>query len=308
MRIKYFQTGLLLALIALSPLSCGQGTGEATSPADGKPCARIVSLAPNITETLFALGLGDRVAGVTEFCAYPPEARRKPKVGGFLDINYEALAALHPDLVILLPSHGEARKRLAALGIGTLTVRNGVVGEILGSIDTIGKTCGVPGRADSLTRDIRARMAAIRGRTENLAKPRVLIVVDRTAGRGKPGTVCVAGPETFYDELVTLAGGENAYRGPKIPYPEVSSEGIIRLNPEVIVDILPALATQGIPPGAARADWMTLEGVRAVRTGRVHVLTEGYAVVPGPRFIQTLEKFAELIHPEASGIHAGGAQ
>lgn len=308
MRIRHFQAGLLLVLTALSVMSCGQGTGEAASPAEGTACARIVSLAPNITETLFALGLGDRVAGVTEFCVYPPEAREKPNVGGFLDINYEALAALRPTLVILLPSHGEARKRLAALGIGTLTVRNDVVGEILGSIETIGRTCGVPGRADSLTRDIQARMAAVRARTENLAKPRVLIVVDRTAGRGKPGTVCVAGPGTFYDELITLAGGENAYRGPKIPYPEVSAEGVLRLDPEVIVDILPALATQGIPPEAARADWTALDRVRAVRTGRVHVLTGGYAVVPGPRFIQTLEKFAELIHPEASGIHAGGAQ
>jgi iron complex transport system substrate-binding protein len=281
-------------------LSCGTGDAPPESPAAGKDYTRIVSLAPNITETLFALGIGDRVAGVTRFCTYPPEAREKPQVGGYLDINYEALAALRPDLVMLLPEHAEIRKKLERLGINTMVVHNRVVRDIFDTIHAIGDACGVADRADSLARDMETRMESVRKRTENLPKPRVLIVIERKTGGGTPGAVYAAGPNTSFDELIQLAGGINAYRGPEIPYPEISVEGVIRLNPEVIIDIIPTLVEQGITAERARADWKSLSTVSAVQTNRIYIFSDNSLVIPGPRFIQALENLAETIHP--SGV------
>ncbi|MHB9027489.1 MAG: ABC transporter substrate-binding protein [Candidatus Latescibacterota bacterium] len=287
---------IALALLIPAGFSCGSGDKPSESPTAGRNYTRIVSLAPNITETLFALGIGDRVTGVTRFCTYPPEAREKPQVGGYLDINYEALAALRPDLVILLPEHEEIRKKLEGLDIYTMTVHNRVIRDILDTIHAIGDTCGVSARADSLARDMETRMEAVRKRTKGLPKPRVLIVIERKVGGGTPGAVYAAGPNTSFDELIRLAGGTNAYRGPEISYPEISVEGIIRLDPEVIIDIIPALAAQGITEERARSDWKKLSTISAVKTDRIYILSDNSLVIPGPRFIKALENLAEIIH------------
>jgi len=128
----------------------------------------------------------------------------------------------------------------------------------------------------------------------------VLVSVGRNAGTGAMGPVYVAGPKTYYDELVALAGGENAYRGAAIAYPELSSEGIIRLDPDIIIDIIPDLSQRGVSEQAALGDWKALWDARAVKRGRVHLIAADYAAVPGPRFIRTLEDMARLIHPEVS--------
>ncbi len=288
---------LLAVFLIIGTVACGRSDRRSGTPVPGESRSRIVSLAPNITETLYALGLGDRVAGVTRFCNYPAEAREKPRVGGFLDINYEALVSLYPDLVILLPEHADVRKRVENLGIPVLTVHNRVVGEILDTIAVIGSACGVKARSDSLVRDIGSRIDTVRKRAEGRTRPRVLLVVERKVG-GVPESVFVAGTGTFYDELITLAGGVNAYDGPGIAYPEISTEGILRLDPDIIVDIIPTIDAQGITPEAARSDWTGFGAVRAVKTGRVHVIGESYAVIPGPRFIRMLEELARIIHPE----------
>ncbi len=286
-------------MLALSAVSCTGGKESSGTPQPvSKTYSRIISLAPNITETLFALGLGDRVAGVTDFCKYPPEARTRAKVGGLFNPNLEAMAVLKPDLVILLPESEQVRAALSGQGVEILTVRNRVVAEILDSITAIGKKCGAEGKATALRTDIETRMASVREKTVGLNRPRVLLVVERTLGTGNPGAVCVAGPNTFYDELITLAGGKNAYRGPAIPYPQVSGESILRLDPEIIIDLLPVMTDRGLTEDAVRRDWNCLPGVSAVKTGRLHVMSADYTVIPGPRFIRTLEDLAALMHPE----------
>jgi iron complex transport system substrate-binding protein len=293
---RYIPLALAL-LLSWGAAGCGNGGGKGSSRSPAGVPARIVSLSPSITETLFALGLGDRVAGVTRFCTFPSEARAKPKVGGFLDTDFEALVSLKPDMVILLPSHETARAYLSGLGIRTLTVRNEPVGEILGTITRIGAVCGVTVRADSLVAAMRSRMSAVAAETSGLAKPRVLVSVDRTPGTGSVQTVYAAGGGTWYAELVALAGGRNAYGG-GIAYPELSAEGIVRLDPDVIVDIVPDIGARGTDADVARKDWNALPEVSAVKNGRVYVLTADYMAVPGPRFVRALDDFARLIHPE----------
>jgi len=157
----------------------------------------------------------------------------------------------------------------------------------------------VSGAADSLAASLRKRMRTIKERTRNLHKTRILVSAGRTVGSGAPGAVFAAGPGTYYDELITLAGGVNAYAGRPIPYPELTAEAIIRLDPEVIVDLVPELELRGLTSEKVQKDWATLPEVRAVKNNRVHVLSGGYTTVPGPRFILLLEDLARILHPEA---------
>ncbi len=263
------------------------------------PPARIVSLAPSVTEVLFALGLGGRVVGVTSFCRYPPEAARLPQVGGYLDLNLEAIVALGPDLVILIQDHDAAQARLEALGVPTLQVDQGDLDGILRSIEEIAARCGVAERGGELVAGIRGRLEAVEQRVAGLPRPRTLAVVGREAGSGSLATVWVAGTETFYDDVIALAGGVNAAAPSPVAYPEVSREGLLHIDPDVILDLLADLDDRGVAAAAAAADWQELSALRAVRTGRVHLLEHELTVVPGPRVAALVEQVAQALHPEA---------
>jgi iron complex transport system substrate-binding protein len=272
---------------------------DGTRPAgSGESCQRIVSLSPSTTETLFALGLGGRIVGVTRFCNYPPEASKLRRVGGYLDPNYEAIASLEPDLVILLPEQAGVRRFLDELLLRHVTVNNKRVTDILGAIETIGSICGESAAARSLVDSIAERIEFIHRRAADLPRPRVLVAVDRAVETGTLREVYIAGRSTHYDELLRIAGGVNAYREKAVDYPMLTAEGIIHCNPEIIVDIRPRIGAVPTPVAEAVHEWRTVSMVEAVTQGRVHVLTGDYAVVPGPRFIILLEELARIIHPE----------
>ena len=170
----------VVAVFAASFLARAKlGPPPAAPPAPDGPPRRIVSMAPSITETLFALGLGDRVVGTTSYCNHPPEAREKPRIGGFHDPNFEAVVALRPDLVVTLVEQQSARDALAILGIPVATVSHQTIDGILESIPALGDACGVQPRAEALAGELRARLARIARRTAGLRRPRVLIVVGR---------------------------------------------------------------------------------------------------------------------------------
>jgi iron complex transport system substrate-binding protein len=282
-------TFLFLTLLLVS---CVGTPGKYTIP---PTAVRIISLAPNITETLFALGLGDRVIGVTRFCDYPPEAREKPSVGGFLDPNYEMISSLHPDLVLLLPEHVEVMESLDNLGIRYEIVHDRTVAEILGTIGRIGNLCGKEHEADSLIADIDGRIKTIQTAAAKGVKPKVLISVSREFDAETISRVYAAGPGTFYDELIGFAGGENAYRGPDISYPVLSAEGLISLNPDIIIDLIPPGQEEDVSPETIRNTWAGFGTIGAVRSGQIYVLDDDYAVVPGPRFIEFLEELAGIV-------------
>jgi iron complex transport system substrate-binding protein len=124
--------------------------------------------------------------------------------------------------------------------------------------------------------------------------------VEREVGTGRVGSVWVAGPETFYDDIVRLAGGVNAFQGGGAVYPEVSREGLLHLDPDVILDVVADIEARALDRSRLAADWRAHPELRAVREGRVHLLTEGYEVIPGPRVTRTVEEVARLLHPEAA--------
>lgn len=268
------------------------------SPREGghDPCGRIVSLSPNLTEILFAVGLGDHVVGVTRFCEYPPEAARLPRVGGYFDTNIEAVVALEPDLVVLLPAHENVRTVLERLGIECLVTGNETIGEILRSITTIGRRCGAADSAGAVRELMTRRIDRIRRLTGDLDRPSVLIVVSRTYA-ASPVDVCAAARGTFYDELVEAAGGRNAIDSRVPAYPELSMEGLLHLDPDVIVEIVPAADARRLDRDRLAAGWNGASDLRAVREGRVTILTGSHAAVPGPRLALLLEELAQAIHP-----------
>jgi len=267
----------------------------------GSPCAyhRIVSLAPSVTEILFELGLGDNVVGVTRYCKYPPEACGKTQVGGYVDPNYEELLRLRPDIVVMLSVHTAAQEHLRRLGLATLTVDHATIQGIVGSIMTIGNACGAARRAEAMVKEIIARLDRVRDMTNGCDRPRVLVSVDRNTDAFS--SVYIAGEKTCYDEMITIAGGVNAYTSATAAYPAVSTEGICRMDPQVIIDLVPYLEKSEKKREKILAQWNSIAGVEAVKEGRVYLFEQDYTVIPGPRFIALLEDMARAIHPELHG-------
>jgi iron complex transport system substrate-binding protein len=264
---------------------------------DSREAARIVCMAPSITETLYALGLGDRVAGVTRFCRYPPEVRAKAKIGGYFDPNFEAIVALRPDLVVMLAEHQQWAPAFRKLGLRTLAVRQIDVPGIRDSITAIGRACGAEAKAAEVLGDIDARLSRVREKVAGRPRPRVLVVVNRNLGSGRLEDVYVASGEGHLGTVLELAGGQNAYRQGPEGFPIVSSEGILHIDPEVIIDVVSDESWARWGEEAIRADWQQVREVEAVRSGRVHVFADDRACLPGPRFIRLVEAFARLLHP-----------
>jgi iron complex transport system substrate-binding protein len=304
MRGKLFLGIAIFLVFAGSFLAKGL-LGRSSSPPEppiGQP-QRIVSMAPSITETLFALGLGDRVVGVTRYCSYPDEAKSKACIGGYLDPNFEAIVLLKPDLVVLLVENEQSMPALRKLRLRTLAVCHQTVEGILASIDQLGRSCGRQQQAQQILADIRSRLDRVHRKTAGLKRPKVLFAVERTLGAGHLEDVYVAGANGFFDRIVTLAGGRNACPDCTANFPVVSTEGILRMNPEVILDMVSGLAGRRADPATIRRDWQQLDQVDAVANGRVHVIQADYAFVPGPRFILLVEDLARLIHPEVDWDH-----
>ncbi len=263
---------------------------DAVRPA-GNP-TRIVSLSPSITEILFALELGDRVVGVTRYCTYPPDAQNRALVGGYFDPNYEAILALRPDLVLTRKDHTDAIKHLRGLDVPIATVNHRDLAGVIESVSVIGVACG----AEDKARDLRAGLQRRLDTPAETGTPvRTLICIGRKMGEGTVRDVTITGADGYYDRILAAAGGTNAYTGTAVPFPVVSAEGILTMNPDVIVELAPGLASQGLTPDSVRHDWDELPELRAHRNGRIHVLTNDYTVIPGPRFVHLLDDLAGIL-------------
>ena len=261
-----------------------------TAAAEGIP-QRIVSLAPSVTEVLFEAGLGSRVVGVTSYCRFPRAVFALPKIGGYLTPSYEALVALQPDLIVTLPEHADIEPRLAALKIPTLRVDHRSLDGIVRSIVTVGERCGAEASANGAAQALRRDLARARRIAAGRARPRVLICFGRSEDFRR---LHAAAPGTVHDDLITHAGGQNALTSGTVSYPTLSVEGVMRLDPDVIVEF----TAGGKETGALRHQWNVLDSVRAVKTSRVYVFTGEFLSVPGPRFARFAETIARSIRGE----------
>ncbi len=260
---------------------------------------RIVSLSPNVTEIVFALGAGDRLVAVSRYCDYPREVSRLPRAGGFVDPDYEAIVTLQPDLVIMLDSHDAVAIELKKLGIATLKVPHRSVADVHRAIRMIGDVCGASARADSLISRLKHRTRIVSRAVSGLPRPRVLLSIGRSTSSGQIGAVYVAGRDGFFDRLIELAGGRNVCREARVAFPRVSPEGVMRLNPDVIVDLVNIQGEKNLSENELSGQWQALDGVSAVQNGRVHILTDTRPLRPGPRYVEFLCQLAKRLHPQA---------
>lgn len=273
----------------------------------GAEPARIVSTAPSITEILFALGLGSRVAGVTQYCRYPAEAQSKPKIGTFLEPDLERILSLRPDLVLVISNPVQVAERLRQLGVRAENVKQDSIADIFESIALIGRLTGTEQRATRLAMDIRAKLDAAKRQASGQRRRSVLFLVGRSPGtlQGMVG----AGPGTFVDELLSLAGGDNLLKGSPIAYPKVSLEQVLAGDPEVILDMGDFAHAEGKPLEPAQrvlALWSKYPQLRAVRSGGVRQVGEEIFIRPGPRVGQAALRMVRLIHGQETA--SGGAR
>lgn len=259
---------------------------------------RIVSTAPSITEMLYALGLGDRVAGVTRYCRYPPEARLKPKIGDYTSPNLEAIAALRPDLVIVQTNPVRLAEKLGVLHLRVLEINQESIAAIYKSIHDIGEATGTSYNATRLADSILSGLNAVRQRVAGMPKVRMMFVVGRSPNR-LDGLV-VSGRASYLNEVIEIAGGENVFRDAIAGYPKVSLEEVMARNPEVIVDMGDMSDTVGVTAEHKRevvSLWDQVPNLAAVKRHRVFAVASDIFVVPGPRVIDAAKAFAEMLHP-----------
>jgi iron complex transport system substrate-binding protein len=247
---------------------------------------RIVSLAPNITETLFFLGVGDLVVGRTDYCDYPPQAAKIPSVGSITTPNIEGVISLRPDLVA--GSTHFQKETLAALENLNIPVYLGIISgdyeEIFAMITSLGRITGTDGRAEDIVRGMRERKRAVEEAVRDAAhKPRVYYMISY----GEAGDY-TAGRDTFISALIKSAGGLNA--GDDIEGWRYSVEALFRDEPEIILC--------GALSGGGRrlAATPPYSRLRAVREGRVHEIDNDLLDRIGPRTIDGLEMMARIFH------------
>lgn len=303
MIIKFYSNFFISARVAFVCLIifltvCQKKQSDSPTSEHATKYQHIISLSPSTTEILFQLGLGDKIIGVTNFCNYPEAAKFKQRLGGYLDPNYEAIAALQPDLVIILPEQETVKNFLIELKLNYIVVNNKTITDILTAIEIIGQKCGANLQAQLILENIKNKMRHVRTTTKNLTKRTVLISIGRTLGSGTLADVYAAGGETYYTELIEYAGGKNVLATNKISYPLLSAEGIIELNPEIIIDIIFGFDQTNIDTENIKLDWNCLPAVTAVQKNQIFVINESYTVIPGPRFILLLEQLAKIFHPE----------
>jgi len=249
---------------------------------------RIVSLAPSVTETLFALGFGDRLAGVTTYCDYPAEARKLPKIGDFMNPSLEAVVAKRPDLVIGVAGATDPVKarEMGWLGLKVVLVSVSNLSDILAAIRSISALLGNEKEGEKLIAKIAAQVEDVKRRIAPAARRSVLMVV------GFQPLISVGG-KNFIDELITLAGGDNIARSAAQPWLNLPDEVVVAKAPQVIIE-----AGMGSEWGKSVKRWGDLRSIPAVREGRVYSYSSDKILRPGPRFGEALAELARLIHPE----------
>lgn len=259
---------------------------------DEKP-ERIISLAPSNTEMLFALGLGDQVVGVTEYCNYPPEALEKPKAGSFAEPNIEQVVALQPDLVVAVRLQEEEFARLDELGIPVLVLNPSSVEEVYGSIELLGRATGTEERAGLLVAELKERINAVEQKVSQVPPEKKIRVYYEVYA----DPLMTVGSSTVIHELIEAAGGVNIFSDIETtPYPKISAEAVIDRDPEVIVfpdyhGTEEVLASEIVN----RPGW---GAISAIKEKRVFGIDPDKISRPGPRIAEAVEELARLFYPE----------
>ena len=254
------------------------------------PPERIVSLAPNITEILFRLGLDEEIVGVSIHCNFPEKAKSKVRVGSYISLDFEKITSLRPDLIIATGA-GNTRDmvdRLDKLGFYSYVIYPKNFDDILKSILHIGEVVNREKEAKRITEEMRKRSQRVIELTKGLPRPKVFIQI-------ADAPIVTVGKGSFADDLIRLAGGENIAGKEKEVYPLFGMEEILKRSPEVIV--ISSMNPKGDYQKILQ-EWNRWKTIPAVKNGRIHLIDSDLLDRPSPRIIDGLEELARVLHPE----------
>jgi iron complex transport system substrate-binding protein len=280
------------ATVAPEPIKLTDGLGRSIELA--APAQRIISIAPSNTEILFALGAGKQMVGREEMSDYPAEATDVTSIGSvFQKLNTEAIVALNPDLILAAEINSpEQVKALEDLKLNVYYLPNPkTFDDLYANLETVGKLTGRSAEAAKLNESLKARYdAVVQKLSQAKGAPTVFYEIDAT----DPTKPYTSGPGTFIDLVITLAGGKNIGGALKDAFAQISSEELVKQNPDLIVL---GDALYGVTPEAVgqRPGWNALN---AVKNNQIFAFDDNLISRPGPRLIDGLEQMAKLIHPE----------
>lgn len=255
-------------------------------------CERIVSLSPSITEIIYELKLENSLVGVSDFDSFPEEVKKLPHVGAALSPSLEAVVRLKPKVIFLVSEQQEISQKFSSLGISTQSVDHRSIQGILKSITDIGETCRVSEGAKSLR--VRLEYEIQRTITQNTKRDtKVLFIVGRDYASTNLKDVYLSGTDGYYNQLVSYAGGTNVVTEKTLGLKGLSIEALIRLNPEVIIEIVPPEIK--FTEEELKRPWLGFKDVPAVKNNKLYFLREDWAYTPGPRFPLLLNRLVEIL-------------
>ena len=257
---------------------------------------RVISTSPAITEILFAIGAGDRVVGVTDFCNYPEQACRLPSIGGPLNPSTETWITLKPDLIIIQEDSEVIQKNAKIFEIPSLTVSVNNLNNILNSIQIIADSLHMPQAGHQLAIKIKTKIEGYRTHLKKIKPRQVLMLLSDTNDPSRD--LYAVGRDTFLNELLTIAGGENVLPDTMARYPKVSKEYIIAKSPEIIIEVGPKSNLSKEETLARKKTWGKFSTLRAVKDDKLYFIGADYILIPGPRLLNILDDFTRTIHPE----------
>ncbi len=284
----------LVAFVAVFVVQTHQRRGRVKTPPPVKTVPvhpTIVSMVPSVTETLFMLGLGDHVIARSDYCDFPEVVTNLPALGSLGNVNIEAIARLKPDFVILSDAQAQSKVHtaLAKLKINHLGVPANSLNDIYQSVWEISSRFDASKNAELWLEHMNALSTKVKVNAPEKA-PLILVCAGRDAHAFD--RLYISGKNNFYEGIVKLVGGENAYTG-DLPYPMISLEGVVQMNPDIIVDVVIGGGEEQV--FNALFQWGDLATVNAVKTGNVHILTETWAVRPGPRIDRLIKTLADYV-------------
>jgi iron complex transport system substrate-binding protein len=254
------------------------------------PPGRIISLAPNITEILFDLGLDEEIVGVSIHCNYPEKAKTKVRVGSYISVDFERILFLKPDLIIATGAGNtrEMVERLEKLGFPTYVIFPKNLSDILKSILHLGRVVNREKEASRVVQEMNQRSQRVVERAKSLPRPRVFLQIGEAP-------VVTVGKGSFADDILQLAGGENIASTEKEMYPRFGIEEVLKRAPEVI--LISSMNPKGDYEKVLQ-EWSRWKMIPAVKNGRIHLINSDLIDRPSPRIIEGLEEIARLLHPE----------
>jgi len=280
--------------VAVAPVAILAGCSAPPVDREDAPVRRIVSLLPNATQFVVALGGGDRLVGCT---AYDPTEGVNPEavvLGGALDTNFEKILALAPDLVLVQDTMTQHVNRLAALGLRVEPLPAETIADADTSIRLIARRLGEPRAGVVLADRLQRELKIVRERVAEREAVRTLLVIGHDPGQLR-GLV-VAAPGTFLDELLTVAGGVNVVGKTPAIYPQLSREALLAANPDAVVVFLPHREDVPDVVTAEKNLWRQMPYLQAVKNDRVHVVTDFFALSPGTDMGRTARRLADELH------------